>query len=487
MDANEQVQRLNQELLEAQAEIQKLKQATAARGKKPVKHRMQIWEEMNSDPDNLQAYPEAIRNPYTPLESNAWEVIADAKNPRVGIVDGKLYVPSGNTDSAIAIRMHELVHIACTPRGDKYASMGFPEVVAQATENCIVWPEVYRRIGSLYGRAAAARIRKARVAEVVSQTQSPKRSFVSVGMLAPMFLGTSHADALYKLVQRKLKQFEHVAGWDTLSAYLSSFWGDVRYYARRTRPAHDRATLANSVNDYLKVLEMIDDVCLPDLKKPGHADKPTDDPNAQGTPNKGNGDTKAEFTVDPSEHEPPIEYLEPHLPCKTDWLSKNKRIVRMASGSKLVNPVAAKLGNSAMGRKRRRASRRESTAVMLDYSGSMSCYYHLLPKIAEKYANGIVAGYAGSGEDAMIKVVAKNGYYLTDSKCRLPYGGNACDYSALLWLAKQPVSNRIWVTDLGCHGINCDAIAYTRECIKFARANNIKVVERPSALLGDYK
>ena len=124
-------------------------------------------------------------------------------------------------------------------------------------------------------------------------------------------------------------------------------------------------------------------------------------------------------------------------------------------------------------------------SVLIDASGSMSLSNADLNALLEAMPAAVVATYCGEDEgvNGSLWIIAQNGRRaartarLSDS-----YGGNGCDYPALLWLAEQD-EPRFWICDgYVIPGEGSSRRAAVAQCMALARSARILRIDTPDAL-----
>lgn len=99
--------------------------------------------------------------------------------------------------------------------------------------------------------------------------------------------------------------------------------------------------------------------------------------------------------------------------------------------------------------------RAKGAAVLVDVSGSMSWSEADLSRVLDEVPAATVAIYSGNGPSGKLVIVARKGRRAKWSVVK-PHkmGGNVVDGPALEWLASQPETVKVWMSDGGITGPN---------------------------------
>ena len=124
--------------------------------------------------------------------------------------------------------------------------------------------------------------------------------------------------------------------------------------------------------------------------------------------------------------------------------------------------------------------RRPGGTLLIDRSGSMEWNDRDLEAILNETPSATVAVYAGKEATGVLRIVARNGRRVRDSRLlRFPFENNAVDGPALSWLASQS-EPRVWYSDgeVTGNGLRTQG-TLARDANRRARAGNIVRVETP--------
>lgn len=103
----------------------------------------------------------------------------------------------------------------------------------------------------------------------------------------------------------------------------------------------------------------------------------------------------------------------------------------------------------------RTKKRSKGATLLVDVSGSMSWSEDNLTSVLEQVPAATIAIYSGNGDEGNLVIVAKKGRCASMRQAaRYMRGGNVVDGPALEWLAQQPDTVKLWMSDGGITGIN---------------------------------
>ena len=134
----------------------------------------------------------------------------------------------------------------------------------------------------------------------------------------------------------------------------------------------------------------------------------------------------------------------------------------------------------------RAKKRTKGAAVLVDVSGSMSWKDEDLARVLDEVPAATIAIYSGSGGEGQLVIVAKKGRCASMRQAgRYMMGGNIIDGPALEWLAEQPETVKLWMSDGGITGVG-DGWSGDRGleyCGRILRKGGIQQVRNAAAVM----
>jgi hypothetical protein len=122
-----------------------------------------------------------------------------------------------------------------------------------------------------------------------------------------------------------------------------------------------------------------------------------------------------------------------------------------------------------------RKRREPGGSVLIDDSGSMSWENEEIEDIVEAAPAIDIAAYSAPGPVGQLMIIAEDGTWADVNKYRPAGSGNVVDFPALEWLATK-AEPRIWVTDSQVIPVQGSTAEGAKQCMEFAKANNINIV-----------
>lgn len=133
----------------------------------------------------------------------------------------------------------------------------------------------------------------------------------------------------------------------------------------------------------------------------------------------------------------------------------------------------------------RTKKRGKGAALLVDVSGSMSWEEDDLTRVLEEVPAATIAIYSGSGNKGQLVILAKDGKCASMRQAaKHMLGGNIIDGPALEWLAAQPQTTKLWMSDgvitgIGDGGISDEERINTNHIIRkggIQQVRNVKAV-----------
>lgn len=396
-----------------------------------------------------------------PMMMKGWEAIPAPLQRGASYTDfasHEIAVPEGESPSAKAIRLHELIHARISPSSVPAALMTqlgvSPSSVRIAEEVRVNWV------------AGQARHRNSEVADIAEMCDGSERGLADEAVKnkdwrsgLSLLLSTYNTKS-YKVVKRRLRlNPEWKEATDVIQRHLrNKMWGSgsfhrgtiarrtdtmpmgYRWHDTKTKGTHDTFLPQGFTENTLPLAMTIDE----------WLSNPPTDPKKTKKGTKSNPERKTPEVVPMSSNWEDLRFGMTSLTeSATSFIGRRKRPAM--TGKFPVRPD--RLLTDPERRIFREIVRGDGGVVVFDCSGSMSVTMDEIKAILKHFAGATIMAYTFRGEDcANAWVLARNGRMVTESEFRDLHlnNGNGVDSPALRWAIRQrkkPKDFIVWVSD----------------------------------------
>jgi hypothetical protein len=377
-----------------------------------------------------------------------------------------MVVPMGDNDQERLIRVHEMTHIAITPREEIHQILA-ERVVDEGILNLCEDARVHSQMSRL-----GFEVREMSVLPntEINKMANDSHPAILAGLAASMY-GTGEAVRLYNAIpeedvdRRGIFQYGHD---------LAAYW---MHSPPELPPFETTVEMALEIQKYLGDPEEpeppkppIPPRMLPKLApKPDPAEelKVEVDPlnNKRPVQNPGKGPWS------------PMEFQEPPRPLKFPAKMRGRNKRRPGPRGRRLHRIGRLYTDGYVFGDRPPV--KGGGAILIDTSGSMSLKPSEVLQLCVAYPGGVIASYSSHGHQGYLRIVAKNGKRVENNALTTPGNGNGCDGPALDWLARQP-GPRFWISDAGVEG----GATGLRYCLEVCRRFNITRVDNAWEIVG---